>query len=149
MRRALAFGLFAVLAGIAVLHAYWGLGGLWPAETTEDLIRTVIGVPDMTEMPSAPLTLLVAGLILASGTLALLRGFGIGGLLGRVIWLGCAVQVLVFGLRGLSGLAVGFGWIEARPPLTEPFASLDFTFYSPLCLAIALGFALLLRRHPQ
>jgi hypothetical protein len=29
--------------GIAALHAYWALGGLWPGHDADSLFRTVVG----------------------------------------------------------------------------------------------------------
>ena len=40
-----------VLAAIALLHAYWGFGGLWPARDEAGLTATVIGVRGRNRMP--------------------------------------------------------------------------------------------------
>src|SRR5581483_10431434 len=40
----LAVGLCAVVASIAGLHAAWGLGSHWPAESAERLAKAAVGV---------------------------------------------------------------------------------------------------------
>lgn len=137
--RSLAFVTFAVLAVIAGLHAYWGFGGLWPAKTVRGLIDTVIGAPDMQRMPSVLLTCIVAGLIFAAGLFALAAQ---GILYAGPRWfvrIALGVIAFVFIGRGAAGylLPAGIGQ-------SEPFATLDRLYYSPLCLALGAAFAALL-----
>ncbi len=56
--------LFVVLMAIAALHAYWGVGGLWPAASERELIDTVIGSPGFVRMPPAWMTFTVVALLL-------------------------------------------------------------------------------------
>ena len=141
MCRVTALLLFMGLTIIAAVHAYWAFGGLWPAKDVQGLINTVIGDPRMTEMPSRELTLVVAALIFAAGVVALSAGG-----LWRLGWgwlarLGAGVLALIFLARGASGVTLGLGLWEAA--ISEPFATLDFQFYSPLCLLIGFGFVVL------
>jgi hypothetical protein len=132
--------LFVVLMVIAALHAYWGVGGLWPAASERELIDTVIGSPGFVRMPPAWMTFIVVALLLIAGALAL-SASGVLPLgwewLARI---GAGGVALVFLARGVSGY-----WLPMRPgiELTEPFATLDVTLYSPLCLALGLGFAVI------
>ena len=47
----LAVALSAVVFALAVLHAYWGLGGIWPAASAEHLAKAAVGTPGITSMP--------------------------------------------------------------------------------------------------
>ncbi|GHA91804.1 hypothetical protein GCM10009069_13770 [Algimonas arctica] len=132
--------LFCVLSLIAVLHIYWAFGGLWPAQTLDGLIDTVIGDPRFEQMPPVWMTLAVAGAILSAGWIALERA-GIVRCLPRwMVTLGCWGLIAVFALRGLSAFLVAAGIRTVSPALTEPFATNDLWLYGPLCLLIALGF---------
>lgn len=58
--RIIGWALFCTLSLIAVIHVYWAMGGLWPAQTVEGLIHTVIGDPRFERMPPAWMTIAVA-----------------------------------------------------------------------------------------
>ena len=143
MIRLLAWLLAAVPVTLAGVHAYWAGGGLWPATTEKDLIYTVIGDPRFVAMPPMWMTLCVAGALLVSAAMALLSlrrwsGLSKAGLI--VLLLGITA---VFALRGGAGMAIAMGVLNVDPPWTEPFATLDTYIYSPLCLILGLGFAIL------
>lgn len=142
--RILASATFAALTAIAALHIYWGLGGLWPASSTQELIATVIGAPGMTRMPPLDLTSIVAGMIFASGVFALASRLRSAGLVRWFIRIALAVITLVILGRAVAGFIAPARAIV----LSEPFAALDRLFYSPLCLAFAVAFALLLVSMP-
>ncbi len=135
--RALSLLIFIVLTVIALVHVYWGFGGLWPGTTEQELIDTVIGAPGMTRMPPAWMTFTVAGLIFTAGVIALSAGGAVR--LGPAWFarLGTGVLALIFIGRGVSGHWLPTTGIEQ----SEPFATLDVTFYAPLCLALGAGFA--------
>lgn len=141
----LATVLFFALAAIAGLHAYWAYGGLWPASSEIDLVRTVIGAPDWTRMPPRRMTLAIAGLILVAGLVALMVGdvlsYGtrIPGAM-FIARIAAAAVALVFLARGAAGyLITQEFWVRA-----EPFATNDHLIYSPLSVAIGVGFFILL-----
>lgn len=138
--RKLGWCLFGVLSLIATVHVYWGFGGLWPAQSVEELIHTVIGDPRFERMPPIWMTLIVAGAIFAAGWIALERANIVRILPRWMATLGCWVLIAVFGLRGLSSFLVAWNILDASPPFTEPFATLDVWIYGPLCLLIAMGF---------
>ena len=52
MIAALALLLSGIVSAIAVLHAHWGLGGVWPADSAERLAKAAVGTPGITTMPS-------------------------------------------------------------------------------------------------
>ncbi len=128
-----------VLIAIAGLHFYWGVGGLWPAASERELIDTVIGSPDFLRMPPAWMTFTVAALLLFAGVLS---SSASGVLPIGSEWLarmGTGGVALVFLARGVIGYLPS---VRSENDLREPFATLDLIFYSPLCLGIGLGFAL-------
>ncbi len=139
MTKPLSVLIFITLAAIAALHAYWGFGGVWPAATELDLINTVVGMPGMTEMFGIGLTLIVAGLIFAGGVVALLASGVIN--IGPTWFarLGAGVLTFVFLARGAMGYITPLLGVES----TQPFASYDLLYYSPLCLILGVAFAYL------
>ena len=133
--------LIAVLIALACLHAWWGVGGLWPGHDERSLVELVIGRTRSMRMPSPARCMLVALALSAAAGLVALESKVISvdfGLLGEKLvqagfWVACAV----FALRGLAGFV---------PPIFDyargtPFYSLNRAYYSPLCLLIAAGFA--------
>ncbi len=145
--RALGYVLFITLGLIALLHVYWALGGYWPGTTEQSLINTVIGDPGLSSMPPAALTLGVAFLVFAAGVVALsVSGIALTRLysLSRIAAL---VLILVFTARGTMGLISDIGLLQF--PMTEPFRTYDLWLYSPLCLLLGAGFALLVFSRPK
>jgi hypothetical protein len=132
----LAITIFLVLTAIALLHAGWAFGVLWPATDVQSLINTVIGKPGMHVMPGTWLTMFVAVAIAVAGICALWGARLVE--LPLPAWMSTAsvvVLALIFGLRGVASYLPG--------PLSsavEPFATLDRRFYAPLCLIISAGF---------
>jgi hypothetical protein len=128
---------FVPLLAIAIAHFIWSLGGTWPIRDEALLARTVTGFPDRTRMPPKIASFGVAVAVLAAGIIALsLADDTAGGL-----WLD-AVGVLaglVFLARGIVGYSA---WFAKRTP-EEPFRSLDRKLYSPLGLALGIGFLVL------
>jgi hypothetical protein len=131
-----------ILAAIAALHAYWGAGGLWPAADERVLAGIVVGDSRMKRMPPPALCILVAAAIATTAVWPLLlvgwketaEPYGFVKAVGYII-------LAVFLLRGIAGFVPA--WRRKHP--VEPFASLDRRYYSPLCLLIAAGYAILLQ----
>ena len=135
---ALAAILSLVLAAVAVLHAYWGAGGLWPAADQRALVGIVVGDPRLKRMPPPALCMVVAAAIATTALWPLLLvGSSSPHVLIKVV--GYAIMA-VFLLRGIAGFVPAW----QRKHALEPFASLDRRYYSPLCLALAAGYAILL-----
>lgn len=137
----IATALTLLLAAIAGLHAYWGSGGRWPAESEDELIATVIGNARARRMPSPGLCLAVALAIAVAAIwpLLLAQGPSIGTPHLLILVAGVAIMT-VFLLRGIAGFLPAWRRLHPR----EPFASNDRRYYSPLCLLIAAGYAILL-----
>ena len=140
MIQIISWGLTVVLAAIAAIHFYWAFGGLWPADNEPDLVRTVIGNGGRTRMPPVWMTLVVAVLILGIAAWPLLLS-GVAGDLGGtpLMVAGSALLTVVFVLRGIAGYIPAWRHIHSA----EPFARLDRTRYSPLCLLLGAGFLIL------
>ncbi len=129
--------MFGTLTGIAGLHAYWAFGGVWPAKDQAGLVRTVVGLTDASPMPPAGLTLVVAALIFCAAALPVM--YLSGGPIPLPDW------VFVAGFCILTTVFIGRGAITYILPrmtqdLAEPFRTLNRTVFSPLCLALGLGF---------
>jgi hypothetical protein len=138
---AIATALTLLLAAIAGLHAYWGRGGLWPAASEDELVATVIGNASARRMPSPGLCLAVTLAIAVTAIWPLLLAQGpSAGTPRLLIFLSGFAITAVFLLRGIAGFLPAWRRLHPR----EPFASNDRRYYSPLCLLIAAGYAILL-----
>jgi len=132
----LPLALIAVLAAIALLHAYWGVGGLWPGRDEASLAQTVIGRIPGGKMPPPAACMAVAAAIAAGVALVALVSFTAlpepqrG--LARIAY---GVFASVFLLRGLAGYVPPI-W---KPSAGTPFVRLNIRYYSPLCLIIGAG----------
>jgi hypothetical protein len=133
--------LLAIVLGlIALLHASWALGGLWPGKSEADLIAKAIG-DGRRHMPGRAITWFVACLIGIAAIWPLLLSARPARLLPS--WLvttaGLAMAV-IFLARGAAGYVPAWRRLHSA----EPFARLDRSYYSPLCLVIGAGFAYLI-----
>jgi UPF0716 family protein affecting phage T7 exclusion len=136
----IALAIFLLLTAIAGIHVAWGTGVRWPRKTEAELVTTVIGQKRDT-MPSPSQCYLAALAIFIPGVIALM----LAGLLQTplppwLVTLAAAAAVLVFAGRGIAGYVPAWRARHSR----EPFASLDRHYYSPLCLMLAAGLAMLL-----
>jgi hypothetical protein len=139
MMQPLLWTLLAVLTAIAGLHAYWGLGGVWPGRDATSLAQTVVGRTPGGRMPGMAACLGVAAAILSGCALLLAVSLGrLSGLTANLIRIAYLVFTAVFVLRGLAGFAPGV-W---RRSAGTPFVRLNTRLYSPLCLAIGAGLAI-------
>lgn len=124
------------LLGIAALHAWWGLGGVWPADDETTLVRTVVG-DGRTRMPPpwqcyAVALLLVPVAVWPWLILALPTDYIV-----------VAIGYVITGAFVLRGLAVASHRWRAQFP-DQPFATWDRRVYGPLCFTIGVCFAVLL-----
>ncbi|MEV8325047.1 DUF3995 domain-containing protein [Kitasatospora sp. NPDC059811] len=124
-----------VLAATGALHAVWAVTP-WPLRTPEEFADTVVGAGDGPPSPAACVA--VAGLL---GTAAYLVGAEAGVLPAvgprRLRRAGVRAVAGVMLARGAGGLVL-FGRAVER---SERFKRLDTRYYSPLCLALAAGTA--------
>ncbi|HEY5820245.1 MAG TPA: DUF3995 domain-containing protein [Mesorhizobium sp.] len=139
MQLALATG--GTLLAIAALHAYWGVGGVWPGTDERSCARTVGGFPGAVRMPGPASCFAVTAALFVAAIIAL----ALGGILtlpfpALLLSLGGFGAALVFVGRGFAG----FTLIWRRHTPEQPFAKLDVRYYSPLCLAIGAAFLILI-----
>jgi hypothetical protein len=127
------------LLTIAAIHAYWGLGGVWPEKSAAELARAVVG-DGRSRMPPPGACFAVAALLAIVGAWPWLIVARAGSDL--VLAGGLAISAVFF-LRGLAGYSPRW---RARHAV-EPFASRDRSLYSPLCLMLATGFLALLSQE--
>jgi hypothetical protein len=128
---------FLPLLAAALAHLLWALGFTWPIRSEQLLAQTVVGSPGIARMPNRLLTFVIALVILGCGIVSLaLADHDSGGVPLTLLGLLLAAAFLARGVIGYTS-----GW-RARHP-TEPFATLDRRNYSPLCLWVGVGFALL------
>lgn len=125
----------ALFTLIAVVHAYWACGGVWPGRDRESLARTVVGGPAGMAFPSRGATWGVVALLLLGAATVL----GAAGLLAVPLppWMPRSAALLGAALLLLRGVE-GFFDVRVRPSTAgSPFARLNVALYSPLCLALA------------
>ena len=134
--------IFVVLTVTALLHVAWGFGVTWPAKDEQALVDAVLGAEGASKIPSLGLTLAVAGGMLAAAIIALWGADVIAVPLPE--WIrtaGLATLAAIFLLRGVVT------YLPVQLFVVQPFRRLNRLYYSPLILAIGVGYlALLLAR---
>ncbi len=127
--------LVAILAGIAALHALWGVGVTFPAVDRQSLALLVVGRPHLP--PPAACFVVASGVAVLAALPALALGWiAAPAWLARLAGWACWAAAALFLVRGIGGYLPAF---ERMFPL-EPFASFNRLAYSPLCLLIAALF---------
>jgi hypothetical protein len=133
--------LISVIAGLALLHAYWGLGGRWPGHDDASLVERVVGRTKNMRAPSPGACFTVAAALLAAAALVGLHVgmWPAGTSAWWVVTAGFWSAALVFLVRGLAGfIPTIFRYAEGTS-----FSRLNRIVYSPLCLAIAALFIII------
>ncbi len=129
-----------VLALIAALHAYWGLGGVWPGTDGRSCARAIAGFRGIEEMPSTAASFAVWAALIAAALVVLALGGVFASPVERQALAGAALFIaLVFLGRGIAGFTPA--WRRLTPE--QPFARLDVRLYSPLCVCLGTGIAVL------
>jgi uncharacterized protein DUF3995/polyketide cyclase/dehydrase/lipid transport protein len=130
----------ALLASIAALHAAWALGWYWPAGSESELAELVLSGAERdrlgaAELPPVPATWAVAAGL--AGAAAVVRAVATGRRSRPLTYAAWSVAG-VFAARGLVFIPSDLiGGLEDR------YDRLDLALYSPLCLALGAGTALL------
>ena len=126
--------MFIALFAVSLAHFLWSLGRTWPIRNEKLLAQTVVGFRDIERMPPRLASLAVAIATFAAGVLALaLADHESGGVLLNLVGI---VLAAIFLGRGIVGYTSW--WRELTP---EPnFRLNDRRVYSPLCIALGLGF---------
>lgn len=137
--RPIAGGTAVTLGAIAALHAAWAAGRTWPYPDGATLSRHVLGIPESPGVPSPAATVAVTAALALTGAAALARTSTDSRLRGaaRLITMPAAA---VLAIRGLGGFAQS---LLAPDAATAEFTRNDLRIYSPLCLALAAGLAIL------
>lgn len=135
LTRALGLTVPAGLAGIAAVHAAWALGWRWPGGSDQAFAERVIGTG---EVPPEWATWAVAGLLATAAGMVRSTAKGRDS---AVIRAGSWTVAGVLLTRGVGGLATSLA--GGRQNI---YQRLDVAVYSPLCLALGAGAALLAER---
>ncbi|MCV0395119.1 MAG: DUF3995 domain-containing protein [Rhizobiaceae bacterium] len=132
--------LAAVLAALASIHLYWAAGGVWPGTDQKSCARAVAGFRGIDRMPPPSAAVAVAFVLFVAAGLALALSGGPGSALpaSLLLLLGVGAAIVFLG-RGIAGFTPA--WRRLTPEM--PFARNDVRWFSPLCLGIGAGFALL------
>ncbi len=128
----LAIALTGVLLGIAFLHLLWAIGFWFPIREERLLARAIVGSAGVTRMPGAIPCALVAVALTFAGILPQQADFPFRDLLMPFFAAVCI-------LRGIAAYIPV--WRALVPE--EPFATLDRRYYGPLCLALGIGYLIL------
>ncbi|MCY1126061.1 DUF3995 domain-containing protein [Frigidibacter sp. RF13] len=124
----LAYLLTAVLLTIACLHLMWAIGWWFPLGDERRLARAVVGARGIERMPGAIACSLVVVALL--------------GVASAIWWPDTIVRTLALWVSGAVFLLRGvIAYIPAfrRFGPEEPFATLDKSYYAPLCLVLGVG----------
>lgn len=132
-----------VLALVGALHVLWSVS-TWPLPDREAFARTVVGTQE-SQLPSAGMTLAVAGLLFA-GAYLVASGAGAAPAIGPrwVHRAGIWTVAAVLTVRGAGGLTTDVVAGVAGEGTT--FIAWDAALYSPLCLALGVGAGVVARR---
>jgi Protein of unknown function (DUF3995) len=127
----------AGLVAAGAMHAAWGSGMRWPGTDATSLARKVVGG---SAFPSTRDCFAVAGLLGAAASLVMARTHP-NSAAARIApdpIAGLSVSLLgsVLGARGLLGF---LGSATNLVHTTPEFRRLNFSIYSPLCIALAAG----------
>ena len=135
----LPLALSLVAALIAAAHAWWAFGRIWPAASEAALARAVIGDGRVRMPPPWQCTAVAGALVVVAAWPWVIVAWPDSPL----VLIGSVVIGAVFFIRGSAGYSPRWrGHFTA-----EPFRTRDFYLYSPLCLALGVGFIALLTRE--
>jgi hypothetical protein len=124
------------VGALAALHAYWGLGGVWPSSSEETLALSVIG-DGRRHMPPPWQCFVVAAILLA---VAAWPWLVIAMPASNSVIVGLMIIVAAFLMRALAAFSVR--WRQRFP--AEPFATYDRRYYGPLCFTLSVGYAVMM-----
>jgi hypothetical protein len=135
----LPLALCLVAALIAMAHAWWAFGRIWPAASQAALARAVIGDGRVRMPPPWQCAAVAGALVVVAAWPWVIVAWPDSPL----VLIGSVVIGAVFFIRGSAGYSPRWrGHFTA-----EPFRTRDFYLYSPLCLALGVGFIALLTRE--
>jgi hypothetical protein len=128
-----------VVLFLAAAHAWWAVGGVWPAPDAKALAHATIG-DGRDRMPPR---LHCAAVALALTAVAIWPCLMVTWRDSELVFVGALIIGAIFFIRGSAGYSPRWrGRFGARP-----FRTLDHYLYSPLCLALGVGYIALLTRE--
>jgi hypothetical protein len=128
-----------VVLFLAIAHGWWAVGGIWPSPSAAALAHGVIGDGRNRMPPPWQCAAVAAALAVVGVWPWLMVSFPDS----QVVFIGALVIGAIFFIRGSAGYSPRWrGRFSA-----QPFRTLDFYLYSPLCLALGVGYIALLTRE--
>ncbi|PJZ84896.1 DUF3995 domain-containing protein [Leptospira harrisiae] len=130
-----------LLLSLAVIHVYWGFGGLWPGKNKQELIDLVFGKGE--QFPSPFMCVFVAIFLFLFSMLPIVWSLRVDLSLDHEMMIGIklllAIVSLIFFLRGVLAY---FPFIKKQwKPI---FVYYTKRIYNPLCLVIAMALLILI-----
>ncbi len=134
----IAYPLMSLLILIALIHAYWGLGGRWPGTDDTSFVEHVVGRTKDMQPPTSLSCFGVAAALFIAACLVAAKA----GLISPSPAPHLAIDVAFWGAASVFALRGIAGYIPAAMAYASgtPFHRLNRLYYSPLCLLIAAGF---------
>ena len=129
--------MFVALLAVSFAHFLWSIGRSWPIRDEKLLAQTVVGFEGIERMPPKLASFAVALATLAAALIAAALADPDSGGAGLTL-LGVPFAA-VFLARGIVGYTP---WFIAKTPHPN-FRLNDRRVYSPLCLALGVGFVVL------
>jgi hypothetical protein len=129
--------MFVALLAVSFAHFLWSIGRSWPIRDEKLLAQTVVGFEGIERMPPRLASFAVALATLAAALIAAALADHDSGGAGLTL-LGVPLAA-VFLARGILGYTP---WFIAKTPHPN-FRLNDRRVYSPLCLALGVGFVVL------
>lgn len=126
--------MFVALLAVSFAHFLWAIGRTWPIRDEKLLAQTVVGFKDIQHMPPKLASFGVALATLAAALIAAALADHDSGGIGLTL-LGLPLAA-IFLARGIVGYTA---WFIAKTPQPN-FRLNDTRIYSPLCLALGVGF---------
>jgi Protein of unknown function (DUF3995) len=136
----LALTTFLTLTATAALLAMWGVGVHWPAPDERALVALVVGHSKRTRMPSTLKCFGTSAAMLLAGIVAL-AVVDLVAFPGPSYLISAAGALVALGFAARGAAAYVPAW--RRRFAQEPFATLDKSWYAPICLLLATTFAVL------
>lgn len=132
--RVLGIAVPAALTGIGAVHGAWALGWRWPGGTDQTMAERVTSTGTLP--PPTAVWAVAAGLCGAAAATARTAA-GRGGMPSRGVTSALAAALTIRG--------AGYLVRDVVRGVRTPFEQLDLRIYSPLCLALGTGAAVIVR----
>jgi len=132
----LSYYIGVIFISIAVIHIYWGLGGVWPVKSEEALIDAFVGHGD--KLPSQGAFIVVIMIFLILGIMPILEVHHVISRERLGLELFYRVVSLVLFIRAMSMFIPSL-----KKRATATFYHYNKYYYAPLITTLALSYGLL------